>query len=133
MLAKTTEFTIPQGLLLQVAGTFRTPEPIAKVRAAVAALEPRDELEAMLIVQMIGCTNLAMRWMDRAMKVRDNIDFMQQYTNIAAKLMRTYAIQVETLKRHRDGWGQKMTIERVNVESGGQAAFGSISHGKSGD
>ncbi len=131
MLAK--QFTMPQGLLLQVAGTFRTPVTLDKVRAAVAALEPRDELEAMLIVQMIGCTNMAMRWMDRAMKVRHDVDFMQQYTNIAVKLMRTYAIQVETLKKHRDGWGQKMVVEHVTVESGGQAAFGSISHGKSGD
>ncbi len=124
------QFTIPQGLLDQVARTFRTPEPLDKIRAAIADLQPRDDLEAMLIAQMIGCCNMAMRFTDRAMNTKNNVAFMDKYTNIAAKMMRTYALQMETLKKHRDGWGQKMVVEHVNVEAGGKAIIGPVSHDK---
>ena len=42
----------------------------------------------------------------------------------AAKLLSIFAKQLETLNRNRGKGQQKMTIEHVNVEPGGQAMVG---------
>jgi hypothetical protein len=44
------------------------------------------------------------------------------------KLARTYAAQMDTLKRYRSK-GQMVRVERVTVESGGQAIVGNVSKG----
>ena len=46
------------------------------------------------------------------------------------KLTRTFAAQVEALKRYRTGGEQKVTVEHVTVNSGGQAIVGNVTHGK---
>jgi hypothetical protein len=38
----------------------------------------------------------------------------------AARLLRTYAIQVETLRRLRNGGSQFVRVEHVHVNEGGQ-------------
>ncbi len=45
------------------------------------------------------------------------------------KLARTFASQVEALKRYRTGGEQKVTVEHVTVNEGGQAIVGNVSHG----
>ena len=45
------------------------------------------------------------------------------------KLARTFAIQMETLKRYRTGGRQTVTVEHVTVNHGGQAVVGNVSHG----
>ena len=45
------------------------------------------------------------------------------------KLARTYAAQMETLKRYRSKGTQVVRVERVTVESGGQAVVGNVAHG----
>jgi hypothetical protein len=44
----------------------------------------------------------------------------------ASKLLRTYAIQVETLRRLRSGGSQYMRIEHIHIESHGQAVIGNL-------
>jgi hypothetical protein len=49
----------------------------------------------------------------------------------AARLMRTYAIQVEALRRLRGGGSsQLIRIEKVNVSEGGQAIIGNVVAGR---
>jgi hypothetical protein len=43
------------------------------------------------------------------------------------KLARTFATQVEALKRYRTGGEQRVTVEHVHVHSGGQAIVGNVS------
>jgi hypothetical protein len=45
------------------------------------------------------------------------------------KLARTYSMQMETLKRYRTGGQQKVTVEHVTVNAGGQAIVGYVSKG----
>jgi hypothetical protein len=45
----------------------------------------------------------------------------------AARLLRTYAIQVETLRRLRNGGSQFVRVEHVHVNEGGQAVIGAVS------
>ncbi len=47
----------------------------------------------------------------------------------AAKLLRTFAAQMEALKKYRTGGQQKMIVEHVHVHQGGQAIVGSVTQG----
>jgi hypothetical protein len=48
------------------------------------------------------------------------------------KLARTFAAQVEALRKHRTGGEQQVTVQHVNVSDGGQAIVGKVQHGGSG-
>ena len=50
----------------------------------------------------------------------------------AQKLMALYAQQVAALDKHRGKGQQKVTVEHVNVHSGGQAIVGHVETGKGG-
>ena len=45
------------------------------------------------------------------------------------KLARTFTTQIEALKRYRSTAQQKVTVEHVTVQAGGQAIVGNVSHG----
>ena len=47
-------------------------------------------------------------------------------SNMLNKLARTFAIQVEALKKHRCGGEQTITVQRVTVNEGGQAIVGNV-------
>ena len=42
------------------------------------------------------------------------------------KLARTFALQMETLKRYRTGGEQKVTVQHVSISDGGQAIVGNV-------
>ena len=44
----------------------------------------------------------------------------------AGKLSRTFTMQMEALNRYRGKGGQKMTVEHVHINSGGQAIIGNV-------
>jgi len=44
----------------------------------------------------------------------------------AAKLMRVFSTQVETLVRYRSRGQQRVVVEHVNIEAGGQAVVGIV-------
>lgn len=48
------------------------------------------------------------------------------------KLARSYAVQMDTLKRNRSKWQQVVRVERVTVEDGAQAVVGNVTHGGKG-
>jgi hypothetical protein len=91
--------------------------------AILHGIQPRDEIEALLSVQMIGVHNLAMEAMRRAMITNQTFIGVEANVNHAIKLTRTFAAQVDALKRYRTGGQQKVTVEHVYVGEGGQAAI----------
>jgi hypothetical protein len=68
---------------------------------------------------------LAMDLIGRAKKV-DQIHQFESANNAANKLMRTFAVQLETPARLWRGGEQKMTVEHVHVHSGAQAVVGNV-------
>jgi len=119
-------------LLNQVSGTFSRNDQSAFVENANSALailygaKPKDELEGMLVVQMIGTHNAALEMLRRAMWERQTPEGVNENVNIATKLLRTYTAQLETLSRYRNKGQQKVTVEHVNVGAGGQAIVGVV-------
>jgi hypothetical protein len=93
--------------------------------AVVRGIEPKDAIEALLAVQMATIHNATMR----AARRLANADMLQQHDsalNAVNKLARTFAVQVEALKKHRSAGEQTVRVEHVNVHEGGQAIVGIV-------
>ena len=97
--------------------------------AILTGIQPQDEIEGMLTVQMIGVHNMAMECMGKATRT-DRVNFMSTYMNGATKSLRTFVAQMEALKKYRSGGQQKIVVEHVNVSEGGQAIVGVVNQGE---
>jgi len=107
----------------------------AKPNVAVAALHgirPQNELEGLLAVQMVACHNMALECAHRAMLSDQTSDRVNANVNRATKLMRTFTAQVEALQKLRGKTSQqKVTVEHVHVNKGGQAIVGAVNQRQS--
>lgn len=113
--------------LTNIASIGETPDEdgIAFVTSVVGGIEPRDQLEAMLAAQMAAVHNAVMTTAQKlaiAVDVRKR-EVMERSLN---RLTRTYAMQLEALRRYRNGGQQKVTVEHVTVNQGGQAIVGTV-------
>lgn len=97
--------------------------------AAVAGIEPKNEHEAMLAVQMVGTHAMAMEMMNLA-KQTESPDRLERYGNLATKFLRTYTTQLETLAKLRRGGEQTVRVEHVHVYQGGQAIVGQVTQAR---
>jgi hypothetical protein len=95
--------------------------------SVVKGIEPRDEIEAMLAAQMAAVHMASMTFARRLAHV-DTIPQQDSAERAFNKLTRTFTIQMEALKRYRTGGQQKVTVEHVTVQAGGQAIVGNVSH-----
>ena len=135
----TQEPTLQQRLIKQVADTLWLPdglrddERVTLVQSAISMLhgiKPTDEMEGMLATQMVATHNAAMECLRRAMIPAQSLQGRDQNLRHASKLLSLYSRQIEVLNKHRGKGQQKVTVEYVNVESGGQAVVGHIETGK---
>lgn len=109
-----------------------TEHQLASDLAMLQGFAPRDPVEVALITQMIAVHHAMMRatsFFQSGKEIRQ-FDSAEKALN---KLARTFAAQVETLKKYRSSGNQKITVQHVNVEGGGQAIVaGSVSKGGGG-
>jgi hypothetical protein len=91
--------------------------------AFVRGIKPRDETESCLAAQMYATHSAAMVFARRLNNV-GTIPQQDSAINAFTKLTRTYAAQMEALKRYRSSGEQKVTVQHVNVADGGQAIVG---------
>jgi hypothetical protein len=101
--------------------------------ALLSGIQPRDEVEGMLAVQMIAVHNTAMETMTRAMITDQTFEGREAAANQATKMLRTFAAQMEALKRYRTGGQQRVIVEHVHVTAGGQAIVGVVNRGGEGN
>ena len=94
----------------------------------VDSMAPRDAAETLLLAQMAAIHQATMM-MARRLNHVENLRQQDAAERALNKLARTYAAQVEALKRYRSKGQQVVRVERVNVESGGQAVVGHVQHG----
>jgi hypothetical protein len=94
--------------------------------AFVEGAKPQNEVESALVMQM-GCTHAAaMAVLGRVAGAHGPTRSTAAMASAAARLLRTYAIQVETLRRLRNGGSQFVRVEHVHVNEGGQAVVGTL-------
>jgi hypothetical protein len=99
--------------------------------AVVKGIEPRDQIEAMLGAQMAAVHNATMTFARRLAHVELVVQ-QDSAQNAFNKLARTFAAQVEALKRYRSGGEQKVTVQHVHVAEGGQAIVGNVTPAQGG-
>ena len=92
----------------------------------VADLKPQDNIEAMLATQMVTIQDMMMDCAARAMIHDQSFEGRKFNLNSAIKLSRAYVTLVDSLNKHRGKGQQKMTVEHVHVNDGGQAIIGSV-------
>ena len=90
-------------------------------------IAPRDTVERMLAVQM-AATHVAAIRSARQLAFANRIEQVQACNSGFNKLTRTFAAQMEALRKHRNGGKQTVTVQHVNVEDGGQAIVGNVQH-----
>ncbi len=96
--------------------------------AVIEGIEPEDEVESMLAAQM-AAVHMAMMSFARRLAGAQSLPQQDSAERALNKLARTFTTQVEALKRYRTGGEQKVTVEHVTVNEGGQAIVGSVAHG----
>jgi len=79
-------------------------------------------------VQMMGVHNLAMECLKRASSEKQTTEGVDAHINRATKLLRTFTTQMEALNRHRGKVSQQVVVGNVNVNEGGRAIVGPVSH-----
>ena len=94
----------------------------------VKDMAPRDPVERMLAVQM-AATHVATIRAGRWMATADNLPQLDAHYTGFNKLARTFAAQVEALRKHRNGGKQVVLVQHVNVADGGQAIVGQVRAG----
>ncbi|WP_162601261.1 hypothetical protein [Occallatibacter savannae] len=110
-------------------GKGETPEALNLALDGVEALSPRDGMEVMLCSQLVALHSQSMEFMRRGMLDDQTTDGVDRNVNRATKLLRAFAMISECLRTYRGGGQQKMTVEHVTVQAGGQAIVGTVSKG----
>jgi hypothetical protein len=126
----TADFDFHDGLMLQLVNVAKgegsdAEKAVNFMLSVIKGVEPRDQTEALLAAQMAAVHNATMTFARRLAHV-DNIPQQDSASNAFNKLTRTFAAQVEALKRYRSGGEQKMTVQHVHVAEGGQAIVGNV-------
>src|SRR5262249_36776513 len=93
--------------------------------------KPKDQFEAMLAAQMAAVHTATMRFTRQLANV-ETIQQQDSAERALNKLARTFAMQMEALKRYRTGGEQKVTVQHVLVNEGGQAIVGNVNQAASG-
>lgn len=132
---KTTDGVTALRILGEVAATAPASNFADRVKCALSTLlgiHPKDQLEALLAVQMLGVHNLAMRFMGCAAE-NQTVEAVDRYVIWATRLSQTFVAQMEALIRYRGKGPQKVVVEYVHVHQGGQAIVGTFTQNKQAD
>ena len=127
----TTNSDFYNGLITQLGNVGSTGKEISQdgfnfMLSMVQGIEPRDQVEAMLAAQMAATHNATMTFARRLAHV-ETLPQQDSAERAFNKLARTFAAQVEALKRYRSSGDQTMRVEHVTVNEGGQAIVGNVS------
>ena len=87
---------------------------------------PKDEISAALVIQMACCHTAAMAVLARLGGGHGTERRVSEMATAAARLLRAYAVQVDSLRRLQRGPDQVIRIERVDIHEGAQAIVGVV-------
>ncbi|MGE0419133.1 MAG: hypothetical protein AB7O80_20195 [Acetobacteraceae bacterium] len=93
--------------------------------SVVKSIQPRDELEALLGAQM-AAVHVATMTFARRLAYVETLQERDSAERAFNRLARTFSVQMEALKRYRTGGEQKVIVQHVTVNDGGQAIVGNV-------
>jgi len=132
------QITAGAQLLSQIAscenpkGAVEAEVALEKASCMMMELQPQDPFEGQLIGQMVATHNQAMDCIRRANLSEQTSYGRELNLRFGDRFLRTYAIQMEALSKHRRGGQQKVVVEHVHVHEGGQAVVGNIENHRGG-
>jgi hypothetical protein len=91
----------------------------------IKGIEPRDQIESTLAAQMAAVHMAFMKFIQH-LPLIENLPQQDAAERAINKFSRTYVSQMEALKRYRSGGEQKVTVQHVSVNEGGQAIVGNV-------
>lgn len=114
------------GLLYQLANALPkdlgpAEEQINFMISVVKSIKPRDQVEAMLAAQM-AVIHAAVMTLGRRLMTVDNIPQQDSAERALNKLARTFAAQLEALKRYRGSGEQQVPVPAQSSSGAGKAA-----------
>ncbi|MBL6427631.1 MAG: hypothetical protein HOY44_08915 [Maritimibacter sp.] len=96
----------------------------------IESLDPQDGLEGLLAQQMVATHAAALECLRRAALENQTSIGRDAALKQAEKLMSLYLKQAAALDKHRGKGQQKVTVEHVTVNEGGQAIVGHVERGQ---
>jgi hypothetical protein len=107
------------------------PENAMKVAMdSLAAMKPSSFVEGMLASQMIQTSSAMAEFFQRAVHTDQPTDLVDRNVNRAVRLGQLFLDQTEALQKLRGQAGQqRVVVEHVHVEAGGQAIVGAVTGG----
>jgi hypothetical protein len=121
----TTDTDFVGTLLNQLADNGGDEKTVNFMLSVIHGIKPRDQIEAMLAAQMAVVHMTAMKFPPRFAHV-ETIAQNDSIERAFNKLVRTFTMLTEALKRHRTGGEQKVTVQHVTVGEGGKAIVGNV-------
>lgn len=97
--------------------------------AAMIAVKPTDEVEGALGAQLVAVHAAAMECYRRAMLSEQTSYGRDNNLKHGVKLSRVYAELMQALDKHRGKGQQRVTVEHIHVNEGGQAIVGAVTTG----
>ncbi len=95
------------------------------VLAVIKDTKPNDQLEAMVALQMAIVHLAQIRFATHLAQV-ESLPQQDSAERAVNKLARTFTTQMDALKRYQTGGEQKVTVQHVSVNEGGQAIVGNV-------
>jgi len=132
------DFAIAKFLLLQNSNILKDngldqEKSVQTNIALLREIEPQNVTQGLLATQMIATHTLAMEMLRRAGHEKQTFAGVDANISRANKLLKTFTAQVEAMQKLKGKSGkQKMTVEHVHVNQGGQAIIGTVENGGEG-
>ena len=98
---------------------------LAFMISMMKSIAPRDSLETMLTAQMVSVHVATMRFACR-LAFAEGIPQQEGVARTLTRLARTFAAQMEALKRHRGNGERPITVQNLSVQDGGNAIVGNV-------
>ncbi|MGJ0487007.1 MAG: hypothetical protein ACR65R_21070 [Methylomicrobium sp.] len=126
----TTELDFTNGIVNQLIDSRRhtDQEDMDFLLSMIEGIQPMDRLEMMLAAQMVMVHNATMTLARRLAQV-EMLSQQDSAERALNKLARTFTLQIEALKRYRSTGEQKVTVQHVTINDGGQAVIGDFTTG----
>lgn len=98
------------------------------ILAQLHSIKPKDTIEAMLALQIIGVHQASLRAMSGAERNNESgyLESHKVYVNSISKLCSSSSKLVNALSNYRKKGKQEMTVKHVHVHKGGKAAIGNF-------
>jgi hypothetical protein len=98
-----------------------------RIGAAISGIDPQDEIQGMLAIQLFATHFMSMEFARRAMHPEQHSEGVDANVARASQFMKVFLEQVACLQKLKGKESQqKVTVEHVHVHQGGQAIVGAV-------